>query len=67
MSDLSSEWRDSLDEWDLHCLASTAVELYDNYGDGNDVLSLSQIETLERVRPLVRITDEDEDDEGDGV
>ncbi|MFF8994489.1 hypothetical protein ACF09H_32105 [Streptomyces sp. NPDC014983] len=67
MSDLSNEWRDSLDEWDLLCLASTAVELYDNYGDVNDVLSLSQIETLERVRPLVRITDEDEDDEGEDV
>ncbi|MFF4409477.1 hypothetical protein [Streptomyces sp. NPDC001404] len=48
----SKEWRESLGEWDLLSIARTAIELYDNYGDANDVLSSSQVETLERMRAL---------------
>ncbi|MET9779405.1 hypothetical protein ABZ023_35095 [Streptomyces sp. NPDC006367] len=53
MSEPSADWRASLDEWDLLSVAHTAVELYDNYGDANDVLSTSQIETIERIRPFL--------------
>ncbi|TLQ39451.1 hypothetical protein [Streptomyces marianii] len=49
----SKEWRESLSEWDLLSIARTAMELYDNYGDVDDVLSSSQVETLERVRVLL--------------
>ncbi|MFE0369554.1 hypothetical protein ACFW6N_21835 [Streptomyces cyaneofuscatus] len=52
MTALSTEWRDSFSEWDLRGIARTAVELYDNYGDTNDVLSSSQVEVLERARLL---------------
>lgn len=55
MSEPSEDWRASLSEWDLMSIAHTAVELYDNYGDQNDVLSTSQVETVERVRPLLDV------------
>lgn len=55
MSEPSGDWRASLCEWDLLSIARTAVELYDNYGDLNDVLSTSQVETIERVRPLLDV------------
>lgn len=51
----SKEWRESLSEWDLLSIARTAIELYDNYADTNDVLSSSQVETLERMRALLDV------------
>lgn len=50
---LTPEWRDSLSEWELLSIARTAIELFDNYGDTNDVLSESQTETIERARGLI--------------
>lgn len=50
-----SEWRNSFNEWDLRGIARTAVELYDNYGDPNDVLSSSQVEVVERARVLFEV------------
>jgi hypothetical protein len=38
---------------DIRLLITTAVMLYDRYGDDHDVLSSSQVWIVERLRPLV--------------
>ncbi|MDX3695009.1 hypothetical protein PV726_32665 [Streptomyces europaeiscabiei] len=37
---------------DAQLLITTAVVLYDRYGDDHDVLSSSQVEVVERLRPI---------------
>ncbi|MFE1189933.1 hypothetical protein [[Kitasatospora] papulosa] len=37
---------------DLRLLIAAAVVLYDRYGDDHDVMSTSQVEVVERLRPL---------------
>ncbi|MEU7320921.1 hypothetical protein AB0465_14015 [Streptomyces griseoviridis] len=41
-------------------LITTAVVLYDRYGDGHDVLSSSQVEVVERLRPFAHASSGDE-------
>ncbi|MEU0665243.1 hypothetical protein ABZ508_13685 [Streptomyces lavendulocolor] len=45
---------------DLRLLIAAAVVLYDRYGDGHDVMSTSQVEVLERLRPLTEESSGDE-------
>lgn len=40
-----------IDPWDMRSAMRTAIELYDTYGDPEDILSSSQVETLNRLRP----------------
>ncbi|MFE2639507.1 hypothetical protein ACFXKF_32895 [Streptomyces scopuliridis] len=40
-----------IDQWDTRSAMRTAIELYDAYGDPDDILSSSQVEALGRLRP----------------
>jgi hypothetical protein len=44
---------EGVDLWDIRSGLRTAVELHDTYGDADDILSISQVETLGRLRPHV--------------
>ncbi|MEV6403965.1 hypothetical protein AB0M58_13605 [Streptomyces bobili] len=45
---------------DAQRLITTAVVLYDRYGDGHDVLSSSQVEVVERLRSFADESSGDE-------